>query len=98
MGLVRIVYSYKLRELAGNPQEMLEVPTPILLGDLLRTLGSRHGAKFIREMNLTSFELGEKCDFYLIFVDGKRIWGNEKEIFSVKEKSEIKFLPLMSGG
>jgi molybdopterin converting factor small subunit len=98
MGQIKVAYSYNLSEIAGVPQETIEISTPICLGDLLAALGSRHGEKFIREIKATSYELGAKSDFYLIFVNGEKVSGKERDAFIVTDSNEVKFLPLISGG
>ncbi len=87
-----------MAEITRTFEESLEIPSPLSLRELIDILTDRYGKDFSGEIRLRSTELGADSPFYLVFVDGNRIWDSEKEEKKIREGSAVSFLPLMSGG
>jgi len=98
MGKVSLLYSHRLKEIAGKAEEVLEITTPSSVRDLIDRLVERHGSSFVREIHLTSSELGEASPFYLVFVNGQKIPDSKKDDLLIRDGSNVSFLPLISGG
>lgn len=98
MGNIKIFYAYRLRKITGKCSEELELKTPSSIHDLIDHLTHIYGPEFSEEIYLETLEFGERSNFYLIFVDGKKIPDLRKFEPLIKNKSEVTFLPLTGGG
>ena len=98
MGKIKISYAYRLREITGKSDEILEMKTPVSVQDLIDYLSSNYGSKFREEIDLQASDFGERSSFYQTFVDGKRIPDTEKSDPLIRDESEVTFLPITSGG
>ncbi len=98
MGKVNVLYSHRLKELAGKAEEVLDLITPASVNDLKDRLVERYGPSFGREIHLRSNELGQESAFYLVFVDGHKVFESKNTDPLIHEGSQVSFLPLISGG
>jgi molybdopterin converting factor small subunit len=96
--MIHIFYTHRLAEITRRFEESLEVPAPLSVRELVDRLTARYGKAFAEEIDLRSTEIGVDSPFYLVFVDGIRIWEKEREEKKIREGSAVSFLSLMSGG
>ena len=98
MGRIQLVYPDRLRVITGHPKEIVEIPTPSSVRDLITYLTERYGEGFKKEISLRTLELGETTPFYLVFVDGCQIQESRDSEAVIGDGAEVTFLPLFSGG
>ena len=98
MGKVSLLYSHRLKEIAGKAEEVLDITAPSSVTSIIERLVEQHGPSFGRELNLRSSELGQDSPFYLVFVDGQKIPDSKKDALLIRDGSNVSFLPLISGG
>ena len=98
MGRVKVSYTHRLREITGRSWETVEIATPLSVRGLIDHLIDRYGSAFSKEMNLTATELGERSNFYLIFVNGMKVQELQKDSLLIQDGNEVSFLVLVSGG
>jgi molybdopterin converting factor small subunit len=96
--MICIFYTHRLAEITRTFEERLEISSPLSVRELVDILTARYGKAFAGEIDVRSTELGTDSPFYLVFVDGNRIWESEKEEKKIRGGSVVSFLPLMSGG
>ena len=96
--MIHIFYTHRLAEITRRFEESFEILSPLSVGELVDRLTARYGKNFAEEIRLRSTEIGLDSPFYLVFVDGIRIWETEKEEKKIRDGSAVSFLPLMSGG
>jgi molybdopterin converting factor small subunit len=98
MGRVKVSYTHRLGEITGRSRETVEIETPLSVRGLVDYLIDRYGSAFSKEMNLTATELGERSNFYLVFVNGMKVQELQKDSLLIQHESEVSFLALVSGG
>lgn len=87
---IEVLLFGKPRELAGTSQETVTVEDGAVLKDLVKQLGSQHGAAFAREVRRTK---GIR-----ILINGREyglLGGMEAPL---SDKDTVVFLPMMFGG